>query len=193
MVGKIDAAASDQTELSQTGPGENNPDQIAPVVAGRIGAAFGVRGWVHVKSYLHPPHLLFDMPCWAVSARQGDWRPVQVADGRDHGRGFVVKLVGVDNRDDAEMLRGNTIGIDPEALPAPEAGEYYWSDLLGAAVVSSDGFDFGRLEAMMETGANDVMVVVGDRERLIPFVFDDVVREVDLRTARIEVVWDPDD
>jgi 16S rRNA processing protein RimM len=73
-----------------------------------------------------------------------------------------------------------------------EQGEYYWADLIGLEVESLESEPLGTVESMMETGASDVMVLHGDRQRLIPFVLDEIVREIDLPNKRIVVDWKPD-
>ena len=90
------------------------------------------------------------------------------------------------------LLMGSEIGIRRDQLPAPEPGEYYWSDLQGLEVVTEKGESLGRVDHLIETGANDVLVVKGDRERLIPFVMQQVVTRVDLDAGTIQVDWDKD-
>ena len=111
-------------------------------------------------------------------------------EGHEHGDGLLVRLEGIADRDAAAALRGSEVSLWRSQLPALEEGEYYWSDLEGLGVVTMDGAFLGVVERLFETGANDVMVVRGERERLIPFVMDEVVRRIDLAAARIEVDWD---
>jgi 16S rRNA processing protein RimM len=92
----------------------------------------------------------------------------------------------------AEALRGTEILVPREALPPPAPGEYYWVDLEGLRVVNVDGTDFGTVSHLFSTGANDVLVARGDRERLIPFVDPDYVRSVDFEAGVVTVDWDPE-
>ena len=112
--------------------------------------------------------------------------------GRLQGRIVLAKLAGIESRDEAAEYIGNKIYIWPEQLPELGEDEYYWSDLIGMEVESIQAEALGRVDDMLETGANDVMVIKGERERLIPFVIDDIVREVDLDRRRIVVDWRPD-
>jgi 16S rRNA processing protein RimM len=112
--------------------------------------------------------------------------------GRRQGKNIVARLDGIDQREQAIELIGSKIYILPGQLPKLDEGDYYWSDLIGLAVESLQAEPLGTIETMMETGANDVMVLNGDRQRLIPFVIDDVVREVDLANKRVIVDWKPD-
>jgi 16S rRNA processing protein RimM len=116
----------------------------------------------------------------------------EVNSGRLQGKLVLAKLVGCDDRDQAEALIGAEIAIPRSALPATRPGEYYWADLVGLAVITTDGVELGRIDRLFETGANDVIVVAGERERLVPYVWEQVVRQVDLEGGVMTVDWDPD-
>ena len=124
--------------------------------------------------------------------RDGDWQSIEVVEGQRHGKSVIAHLKGFDDRDQAATLIGTEIGVDREALPDPDDGQYYWSDLLGSTVVHRDGTELGKIDAILETGAHDVMVVHGEQERLIPFVKDKVVISVDLKERRVIVDWEWD-
>lgn len=104
----------------------------------------------------------------------------------------VAHLDGVVDRDEAQQLCGWDISIDQRQLPEPEAGEYYWADLVGLKVKNLDGTDLGVVDHLLETGANDVLVVKGDRERLIPFLQQHTVIKINLDAGLMTVDWDPD-
>ena len=161
------------------------------VIVGRIEGAYGIKGWVRVRSFTDPPENIFDYCPWRLRLAQGAREYKRVAT-RPHGKGFVTQLDGVGDRDEAALLGGVEIEVPRECLAPPAEGEYYWNDLLGLAVTTIRGEALGQVERMMETGANDVMVVTGDRRRLIPFVQGSVIREVDLDAGEIRVDWDPD-
>jgi 16S rRNA processing protein RimM len=156
---------------------------------GYISAVHGVKGWVKVHSWTQPIEAIFNYQPWLLGE---DKKPVTMVDGRKQGKGLAVLLPGFDDRDQAMALVGQQICIYRDQLPPTEEGEYYWSDLEGLQVRTIDGVSLGRVERMMETGANDVMVVKGDRERLIPFVQGQYVTRIDLEDELIEVDWDPD-
>jgi len=158
---------------------------------GRVSGVYGVRGWLKVRSDCEPAERLLDYSPWQLESAAG-WRSYAVEEGRAHGQGLVVKLAGVADRDQARALGGADIAVLRSQLPALEADEYYWNDLVGLGVVTVEGEALGRVTGLMATGANDVLVVSGDRERLIPFIPDQVVVEVDAQSRRIEVDWDPD-
>ena len=121
---------------------------------------------------------------------------------RSQGKGFIAKLAGVDDRNAAEMLRGHSIEIPESSLPGLNDGEFYWRDLIGCRVdlsVDDENLSLGCVDHLIETGANDVLVVrptedsIDDRERLIPWLEDDVIVAVDIESQRISVRWHPDD
>lgn len=160
-----------------------------PVVLGRISGLFGVRGWVKVYSYTEPREAVLNYGRWLLSDRDG-WQEATVAEGRRHGKSIIARLAGVVDRDQAAELIGTEIAVWRDALPETEDGEFYWSDLEGLTVTHRDGTELGKVAYLLETGANDVLVVQGETERLIPFVMDDVILGVDLANGRIEVDWE---
>lgn len=167
-----------------------------PVVLGHVSGLFGVNGWVKVYSYTRPAFNLLEYDDWLIG-RQDAWRPFRVLDARAQGKTLIARLAGDDgaalaDRDAAAALIDQQIAITRAQLPAPEPGEYYWFDLVGLDVVNRDDVPLGRVKAMMETGANDVLVIQGECERLVPFVIGEIIDAVDLDAGRIVVDWDPD-
>lgn len=162
------------------------PDRT--IAIGRIVGLFGVNGWIKVYSYTRPRDAILQYSPWQVDVR-GVRRVFDVIEGRSQGRGVVARLVGCENRDEAVTLVGADIEIRASQLPATEEREYYWADLEGLRVVNLSGQELGRVSHLFETGANDVLVVRGDRERLIPFG-GGVIRRVDLTAGVISVDWD---
>lgn len=159
------------------------------ILVGRVSGAFGVRGWVKVFSYTDPKDNILGYNPWHLVKASAD-QIHEVVEGRLNGKAIVARLAGCDDRDIAESLRGAAIEIDSSQLATLAADEYYWSQLIGLNVVDKDGKPLGKVAEMMETGANDVMVL--DDRTLIPWVRGDVVKAVDLDLGRIEVNWDPD-
>lgn len=160
------------------------------VVMGRIAAPFGVKGWVKVQPYSEDPDALLDFESWRVGRgeQQANYTIEAV---QDHGAALVAKLVGVDDRDAAFALRGLEVSVPRSALPPPGEDEYYWSDLIGLSAVNREGVELGKVTALMETGAHDVLVITGAREHLVPFVAA-YVGKVDLAGGTIEVDWGED-
>ena len=162
-----------------------------PVVLGRISGLFGVRGWVKVYSYTDPREAVLNYDRWLLSGKNG-WREATVAEGKRHGKTVIVRIEGYDDRDAAAGLIGTEIGVPRDELPDTRDDQYYWSDLEGLNVVDREGAVLGKVNYLLETGANDVMVVKGEQERLIPFVIDKVVLGVDLAKGEISVDWEWD-
>lgn len=164
------------------------PEQIE---VGYVSGLHGVTGWVKVFSYTDPPANIFDYRPWTLSYG-GSSRSIGVADTRLRGRVLIARLEGIDDRDQAAPLVGAKIFVPRDRLPPAGEGEFYWADLVGLEVVTGDGRSLGTVVRLFETGANDVLVVHGERERLIPWILGDVIDEVDLDAGRIRVHWDPD-
>ena len=158
---------------------------------GKISGVFGVKGWVKVYSHTDPREGITNYSPWHVKQR-GQWRQYQVEAGQRQGKTVVAKLKGIDDRDQAMLLTGAVIAIMPDQLEPLKKDEYYWHQLEGLQVINTAGVDLGTVSHMMETGANDVMVVTGDRERLIPFTQGHAVVNVDLSAGVITVDWDPE-
>ena len=161
------------------------------VELGRLVGAYGVKGWVKLISSTSPIDNIFNYPVWLVR-RDGEWREYKVLSGRLQGKGLVARLEDVGDRDDALALKGAEIAIYRDQMPKPAEGEYYWTDLEGLSVQTLEGQDLGQIERLFETGSNDVLVVKGERERLIPFIKDQVIKQIDLQQKLIVVDWDPD-
>jgi 16S rRNA processing protein RimM len=166
------------------------------VALGRVAGVYGVRGWVKLHSYTRPMENLLDYPrWWLVSAQPYEAR---VIEGRQHGQGLVAQLSGADgspieDRDIAAALVGAEIQVLRSELPEAEPGSYYWDDLIGLEVVSDQGEALGRVAAVIDNGAQDVLVLRdGEQERLVPFVVGPIIRSVDLAGRRIVADWAPD-
>lgn len=173
---------------------------------GRIVAPYGVYGWLKVVPDTEAIDGLFDYDNWWLG-KGDDWREMVVETAKIHNDVIVVKLAGIDDRDAAIACKGKQIGVPREALPEAGANEYYWSDLIGLSVKNQQGVDFGLIEDVFETGANDVLVVKNTtptssvnkagsdkeqpQERLLPFIAT-VVLEVDLKAKTMLVDWDED-
>lgn len=162
------------------------------VTLGRVSGAHGLQGWVQVYSDTSPRENIVQYSPWIV-VRGEKRQTLQVKAGRRQGKAVVAKLDGCNDREAAEALIGADIAISRDQLPATTVpGEYYWADLVGLRVETVDGIGLGVIGQLFETGANDVMVVQGDRERLVPYIWEQVVREVDLDTGVMRVDWDPE-
>ena len=166
------------------------PQDDESICVGHIIGVHGVKGWVKIFSDTSPRENILNYSPWIIQT--GEETKTTAVSGRLQGKNVVAQLAGVEDRDQAAGLIGSKIYIEPGQLPKLKEGEYYWSDLIGMMVESLESEPLGIIDTMMETGANDVMVLQGDRERLIPFVIDEIVQEIDLVNKRVVVDWQPD-
>ena len=157
---------------------------------GRVTGPFGVLGWIKVHPYTEKAAGLTRYRRWWLGG-EAPYAAHEVVQAKVHGSGVVAKLAGIDDRDEAAKLKGQWVVVPRGELPQPGKDEYYWVDLIGLAVVNTEGVCFGTVKALMETGANDVLVVQGERERLIPFIRQ-VILDVDLAAGTIRVDWGVD-
>lgn len=155
---------------------------------GRIVAPYGIYGWLKIQPDTEALDGLLDYPIWWLG-RDNQWQQYEVEVAKIHSDTLLVKLKGVAYRDMAFALKSKQVAVPREQLPEPDENEYYWSDLIGLQVTNLQGIDLGRIAEVFETGANDVLVAKGERERLIPFI-DQVVLEVDLGARTMQVDWD---
>lgn len=158
---------------------------------GKISGVFGVKGAVKVFSYTEPRENILKYPVWVLT-KNTEFKQVNVLGGQAQGKAIVATLANVVDRDQAAELNGWEVVIERSQLPPAAEGEYYWADLVGLSVETTEGVALGIVDHLLETGANDVLVVKGERERLIPFIREQTIRAIDLDKGLIVVDWDPD-
>ncbi|GGE68184.1 ribosome maturation factor RimM [Streptosporangium jomthongense] len=166
-------------------------------VVGRITSVFGVKGWLKVYSYTDPKEGILGYPNWILDL-DGKRIPVKLEEGRRQGQAIVIRLKGINDRELARTYCGAEVRVPTADLPELPEGEYYWRQLQGLEVFTVEGECLGQVDHLIETGSNDVLVVhatagsIDQRERLIPYLPDQVVREVDLVGHKLVVDWDPE-
>ncbi len=157
---------------------------------GRVSAPHGVKGWIKVQPFTQEIDGLLVYPQWWFGGA-GEWRQHRIAESAVHGLLVLARLEGCTDREAAAALKGAEVAIPRHLLPENREGEYYWSDLLGMEVANRRGVHLGRVAKVLETGANNVLVLEGERELLVPFV-DSVILAVDLAGGRLMVDWELD-
>lgn len=172
------------------------------LIVGKISGVYGVKGWVKVYSDTDPREGITDYSPWYIkrgSHGEGEWREIQLENGRRQAKTVIAKLEGIDDRDAAMQLTGALIAISPDQLQALSEDEFYWRDLIGLRVINSEGIELGTVQRLMDTGANDVLVVSdeklaeqGGKEHLVPWTPGQAVLDVDLELGQILVDWDED-
>ena len=174
----------------------SNP-QKENMVLGKITAVYGIKGWVKIYSFTDPMENIFNYQPWQLKVG-GTLKEVKVAASKKHGKGLIAKLEGVDDRNIAQTYCGYEILVDSGLLPELKEGEYYWSQLQNLLVYTESDQLLGKVSHLMETGSNDVLVVKGTKdsidqqERLLPYLPDQVIKEIDLETGTMRVDWDPE-
>lgn len=167
----------------------------ARIVAGKVVGVFGIKGWLKVKAYTQPAENILAYAPWYVRLPNGSVSELVVDQHQFKPQGLIVHIEGVDDRSQAERIGKPEIEVDRSCLPELEEGDFYWHQLLGLNVISEfDGAEctLGRVASFLETGANDVLVVRGDRERLVPYVPGQFIKSVDIESGVIRVEWDPE-
>jgi 16S rRNA processing protein RimM len=157
------------------------PDKL--IEMGRVAGHYGVRGWIRVQ---RPEAALADCGKWWIGGQE-----YPVEEVKEHSGALLAKLAGIDSREAALELKGTAVAVQRDALPEPEQGKYYLSDLVGLEVVNEQGQALGVVQRMFTNGAQEVMEVVGDRTRLLPWVAA-IVKKVDLEKRQIGVEWGAD-
>ena len=160
------------------------------VVMGRVSAPHGIKGWIKVQPFTQEMDGLLGYPQWWL-ARDGEWRQHRIAESAVHGTLVLARVEGCSDREAAAALKGAEVAIPRRLLPENREGEYYWSDLLGIEVLNRRGERLGRVAKVLETGANNVLVLEGEKELLVPFV-DNVILNVDLARGCLSVDWELD-
>lgn len=162
------------------------------VVMGRVAGAQGIRGWVKLKTYTEYEDSLTDYPVWWLGDGVQPWREIEVESFELHSKGLTAKFAGCEDRTTAERYKGLLVAVPRDSLPQAEDGEYYWSDLIGMQVVNLEGVSLGKVNDLLETGANDVLCVTGENsEILIPFIAQ-AIQRVDVEGKVIHVDWAAD-
>ncbi len=161
------------------------------IIIGKIGSAYGIKGWVKVQSFTDPIDNILDYAPWYIFY-QKQWQAIELMAGKPHGKGIIVQLQGCQDRNQAELYRGCEIAMGVEQLPPLDENEYYWNELIGLTVQTIEGTTLGTVDYLFTTGANDVLVLKGQKQRLIPFLQGQVVKKVDREKRLIIVHWDPE-
>ena len=159
------------------------------VVMGKVVGSHGIKGWLKIQPFTEEIKTLGKFSSWFLSKDEVEWIEFRVESSSIQGRTVLSKIEHINDRNGADRLRGCLIGINKIDLPELEKGKYYWSDLIGLEVVNQTGFNFGVIDSIMETGSNDVLVIKDEKEWLIPYL-DNVVLKIDLEKKNILVDLD---
>lgn len=161
------------------------------IIVGRFGTPYGLQGWIKVNSYTRPTDNIVNYQPWLLEVK-GTYQPVTIAAHKVHGKSIIVQVEGCNDRETAANYTNINIAISRQQLPELAQNEYYWSDLEGLTVINHDNARLGVIDHIMSTGANDVLVVKGERVHAIPYL-DDVIVNIDLNEGTMHVRWDIED
>ena len=163
------------------------------IYLGKITGVHGIKGWLKIQSFSSPPENILNYPSWIIT-NKGEEDFYSIEQGRKQNNKIVVKLEKIDDRNTAESLINSKIQILRSDLPKLSNENYYWSDLVGLSVLNSEETVIGKIESLIETGANDVMVIITlkDERILIPFVMHEIIKEVSIELNYVKVDWSID-
>lgn len=167
------------------------------LVVGKFTSAYGIKGWVKLHSYTDPmDNIMNYRPLYLK--KQGQWQELEIEKIQRHAKSLIAKVKNCDAREQTPFYTGCELGMLKSQLPKLGEEDFYWSDLTGLTVKTDQGQVFGVVDHLVETGSNDVLVIkanehsIDDQERLVPYLFGDVVKSVNLEAGEIIVDWDAD-
>ncbi len=155
---------------------------------GKINGLFGVQGWVKIFSHAQPRKNILSYQPWHIQV-DGQWQTLEIIKGREQGKTIVAQLEGIKDREQASSMIGVDLYILKSQLPKLSEGEHYWEDLIGLKVVNQQQVVLGKVSNLVDTGANNVLIVNGDKEHWVPYIQPFLV-SVDIDKQQILVDWD---
>tara|TARA_Y100000780_G_C13512919_1_gene350662 strand:+ start:125 stop:637 length:513 start_codon:yes stop_codon:yes gene_type:complete len=160
------------------------------ILVGKISNPHGIKGWVKVISFTDPIENILSYKKWTLSDNETE-KACQLEDSRIQGNKIVIKLEGVNDRDDADLLKNLQIKVNRFDLPKLDENSYYWGDLIDFNVIDIKGKHVGKVDSLFSTGSNDVLVIIDEaKERLlVPFIMEEVIKCVDLAKELISIDW----
>ena len=159
------------------------------IIIGKIGAAYGIRGWLKIQAYTESKANILQYQPWYIR-RNEEWEKCQIEAGRVYKDGIIAKFTSINSPEEAKRLTGTEIAITKSQLPALKQNEYYWSDLIGLTVINQKAEILGKVAYLIPTGSNDVLVVKGEKEHAIPYLLGTVITNIDLIKKEIYVDWE---
>ena len=167
---------------------DNDTDWI---VIGRFGRPQGLKGFVRVISFTEPQHNIVSYAPWYIKPH-GALQPLKLLAVETHNKFILAQVEGYSQREEVALLTNTDIVIQRTKLPILIPGEYYWHELIGMKVETKEGLLLGDVVEMLSTGSNDVLVVVGEKRHLIPYIVDEFIMQINDEDRVITADWDPD-
>ncbi|MBT3195899.1 MAG: ribosome maturation factor RimM [Candidatus Ruthia sp.] len=160
------------------------------LLVGKINGLFGVQGWVKIFSHTHPRKNILSYQPWHIKV-DGQWQTLNIVKGREQGKTIVAQLKDINDRDQAKSMIGIDLYIEKSQLPKLPKGKHYWEDLIGLEVINQNNVVLGKVLNLVDTGANNVLVVNGKKEHWVPYI-EPFLISVDIDKQQILVDWDED-
>lgn len=161
------------------------------VIVGRFGSPHGLAGWLRLFSFTQPTEAIFDYAEWQIQIKNS-WSPIKMNAVKRQGERWLVQLEGCTDRDVAIHYVNAEIAIPYAQLPLLPKDNFYWADLEGLTALTTTGVELGTVSSLMETGSNDVLVIQGKKQHLVPFLYPQIVTKVDLEKKQLVADWDPE-
>jgi 16S rRNA processing protein RimM len=168
----------------------NTVDSEHKILIGKIGAPYGIKGWVKIMAFNDSGNDILDYKPWFLGDNRGNWKIADIESAKVYGKGYIAKFVKIDNPEDAKILTGKSLGINRSQLRSLPQDEFYWADLEGLTVINHEGKTLGTIIYLIETGSNDVIVVKGEKEHALPYLMGEVIKRVDLEARTMYVEWE---
>jgi 16S rRNA processing protein RimM len=163
---------------------------ITYISIGKIGSPYGVHGWLKIQTYTEFGTGILSYSPWYISTGKDTWDPLQIEEAKLHGNKVIAKFAAIHSPEEARLLTGKLIAITRSQLPPLKKNEYYWTDLIGLTVINQHGIVLGNVVNLLETGSNDVLIVNGEQNQAIPYLWGDVITYIDLDKQEIHVHWE---
>ncbi|WWO99631.1 MAG: ribosome maturation factor RimM [Candidatus Dasytiphilus stammeri] len=166
-----------------------------PLILGKIGSAYGVHGWIKLISFTENKKKIFFYQPWFIRKYNSSnfWIKIELEKWYKKNNNFIIKLKDINEREKAKQFHNSNIMIESSKLPILHEGEYYWKDIIGCVVISSDGDQLGKVVHLFSTISNDILIVKVERykikEILIPFIENTVISKIDLKMKLIFITW----
>jgi len=169
----------------------NRVDSENHIVIGRIGSTYGIKGWLKVQSFTAPETNIFDYQPWLYQKR-GQWVVLECDTFEAKPERLLIHIKGYDNPEMAKQLTGLEIATTRDQLPKLPKGEYYWHDLIGLEVVTTKQVSLGKVKNILSNAAHPLLEIQGEKQHLLPLLFDKFIVEVNLSERKIIADWDPE-
>lgn len=162
------------------------------LLVGSVGKPHGIKGWVKINSYTEPPsNILLYQPWYLKNSDKNEPSLIKVQQYQIQTQRIVVQFENYETPESTRPLTNQPIYIERKQLSPLSPQEYYWADLEGLKVYNCENTYLGIIQTLLTTGANDVLIIEGEKRILIPFLLNNTIKSIDLDQQVMIVDWDP--